>query len=57
MQKKLMTVWELSEYIGTPVSTLYSYVSRGKIPAECVRHIGRSLRFDLEAVNRWIAGL
>ena len=56
MEKKLLNVKQLSEYISMPVPTIYTYVSTGKIPAECIKHIGRALKFDLGAVDRWITG-
>jgi len=49
-----MDVKELSEYISMPVTTIYTYVSKGKIPARCIRRIGRSLKFEVVAVNRWV---
>ncbi len=54
MEKRLMSVKELSAYIAMPVATIYSYRSLGKIPADCVRRIGKALRFEKEAIDRWI---
>lgn len=51
-----MDVKELSEYISMPVTTIYTYVSKGKIPARCIRRIGRALKFEVVAVNRWVTG-
>ncbi len=56
MEKRLMDVKELSEYISMPVPTIYTYVSTGKIPANCIRRIGRALKFEVGAVDRWITG-
>ena len=56
MEKKLMNVKQLSEYISMPAPTIYTYVSTGKIPAECIKRIGRALKFDVEAVDRWVNG-
>ncbi len=56
MEKKLMNVKQLSEYISMPAPTIYTYVSTGKIPAECIKRIGRALKFDVGAVDRWVNG-
>jgi predicted DNA-binding transcriptional regulator AlpA len=37
-----------------PVPTVYAYVGRGKIPPDCIKRIGRSLKFDRVAVDQWI---
>jgi hypothetical protein len=39
-----------------PVPTIYTYVSTGKIPADCIKRIGRALKFEVGAVDRWITG-
>jgi len=57
MKKRLMDARELSDYISMPVPTIYTYVSTGKIPPDCIRHIGRALKFEVGAVNRWITGV
>lgn len=56
MEKKLMDVKQLSEYLSMPAPTIYTYVSTGKIPAECIKRIGRALKFEVGAVDRWITG-
>lgn len=56
MEKRLLNVKELSEYLSMPTATVYAYVGRAKFPPDCVRRIGRSLRFDKQAVDRWISG-
>lgn len=55
MEKRLLTVKDLSAYLSMPVATVYAYVSRGKIPADCIKRIGRSLKFDRQAVDHWIS--
>lgn len=55
MEKRLLTVKDLSTYLSMPVATVYAYVGRGKIPAGCIRRIGRSLKFDRQAVDQWIS--
>lgn len=57
MERKLVNVKQLSEYLSMPVPTIYTYVSTGKIPQDCIKRIGRALKFDLEAVNRWVSGV
>lgn len=53
-QKRLMSVQHLSDYLAMPVPTIYSYTSMGKIPAACVRRIGRSLKFEKNAIDAWL---
>lgn len=53
--KRLMSVDELSRYLAMPRATIYTYVSLKKIPAECIRRIGRSLRFEVAAVDAWVS--
>jgi excisionase family DNA binding protein len=55
MEKRLMSVKELSVYLAMPIPSIYSYVCTGKIPAGCVRRIGRALKFEVEAVDRWVS--
>jgi len=51
MNKRLININELSEYIGLSISTIYSWVSQRRIPfVKC----GRLTKFDLERINEWI---
>ncbi len=51
MNKRLININELSEYIGLSTSTIYSWVSQRRIPfVKC----GRLTKFDLERINNWI---
>ena len=51
MNKRLINIQELSEYIGLSTSTIYSWVSQRRIPfVKC----GRLTKFDLERINDWI---
>ena len=52
MNKRLLTVRELAEYIGISKDTIYSHVSQRRIPFV---KIGRLLKFDLKAIDEWIA--
>ena len=54
MEKRLMNIKELSEYLGTSKGSLYTMVFMRKIPKECIVKIGRSLRFEKEGIDRWI---
>jgi len=51
MNKRLININELSEYIGLSISTIYSWVSQRRIPfVKC----GRLTKFDLQRINDWI---
>lgn len=54
MEKRLLTVQEVSDITGFAVGTLYHWATEGKIP--CVRPNGskRCLRFDPLAIEKWI---
>ena len=56
MEKRLMSVDELSQYLAMPKATIYTYVSLRRMPAECIRRIGRALRFEVAAVDAWVSG-
>ena len=51
MLKKYLNVKELSRLTGLKQSTIYQWVSQGKIP-----HIklGRKILFDPDEINKWI---
>ncbi len=51
MNKRLININELAQYIGLSTSTIYSWVSQRRIPfVKC----GRLTKFDLERINDWI---
>lgn len=51
MNKRLININELSEYIGLSISTIYSWVSQRRIPfVKC----GRLTKFDLQRIDEWI---
>lgn len=52
-QKFLMDVREMSRHLAMPIPTIYSYVSLGKIPSECVVRIGRTLKFKAAEMEAW----
>lgn len=51
MIDSLMTVTQLSEYLGIPTSTIYAYSMREKIPHF---HIGKLLRFRKPDIDAWL---
>lgn len=53
--KRLLDVDGLSMYLSMPKGTIYTYVSMGRIPKECIRHIGRALRFERKAIDAWVS--
>lgn len=52
ISQKLLDVNGLAQYLSLPKATIYTWVSLRKIPG--VVKLGRSLRFDLEVVDRWV---
>lgn len=48
----LMSIEELSEYLGVPVRTLYDWRLAGKGP--CAVHIGRQIRYFVTDVHEWL---
>jgi len=51
MEKKYLTVRELSEYLGIPKHTIYSWTSMKRTPYV---KIGRLLRFDKNKIDSWL---
>ena len=49
---RLMTVTELSEMLGIPVNTLYSWRWRGEGPTGY--RVGRYVRYRRSEVNAWL---
>lgn len=52
--KRLMSAEEMGEYLSLSKHTLYTWVSLRRIPADCIKRVGRSLRFEVAAMDRWI---
>ncbi len=51
MNKRLININELSEYIGLSTNTIYSWVSQRRIPfVKC----GRLTKFDIQRIDEWI---
>ena len=51
MHNKLLDVDEIAELLGVPKSWIYDRTRRGKIPH---RKLGKYLRFDPEAIQKWL---
>jgi excisionase family DNA binding protein len=54
MIKRLLNIRELSELTGFTPGTLYQWASKGKIPCIRPNRSRRCLRFDVQAIERWI---
>ncbi|KAF0125442.1 MAG: hypothetical protein FD189_1624 [Elusimicrobia bacterium] len=54
MEKRLLNIKELSEYLGTPKSSIYTQICLGKIPPACIVKMGRALRFERAEIDKWI---
>jgi len=52
MNRRLLTVQEVADYLGISKDTAYSMVSQRRIPYV---KIGRLLKFDLKTIDEWIA--
>ena len=50
MEKKILNIQELSEYIKLKKSKIYSMTHEKKIPHY---KLGASLRFDVDIINEW----
>ena len=57
IEKRLLNVEELAEYMGTTPKTVYSLKCKGEIPNNCIVKRGKSLRFDIIEVDKWIVNL
>ncbi len=55
MEKRIMTIEELSEYTGYKKSYLYKKTMSGLIPGSSKPGNGR-LFFDREKIDRWLLG-
>jgi len=49
--RRLLNVREAAQYLGLEVDTVYRRASLGEVP--CVK-VGRALRFDLKALERFV---
>jgi len=51
MEKELLTIKEISEYLKIPVTTLRCWCSRKVIP---YKKLGHLVRFSKEEIDRWV---
>ena len=52
-ERKLLTVSEVSEWLGVPIQTLYGWNHRGVGPRPF--KVGRHLRYEADDVQAWLA--
>ena len=52
MHEPLLTIQEVSTYLGIPVATLYQWRYQGTGPR--VARMGRHLRYRIEDVDAWV---
>ncbi len=53
-KKRLITTKEAALYLGTTENSLRSLRCQRKLPPDWMISIGRSVRFDLQAIDNWI---
>jgi len=51
MDKRIMGICELADFLGVSKNTIYSWVWQKKIP---YTKLGRLVKFDLKAIERWM---
>ena len=56
MEKRLITVKELADYISSTKGSIYQMLFRHEIPEQAVVKLGRAVRFDLKEIDKWIEG-
>lgn len=52
--QRLVSTKELAQYVGSSENSIRSLKSQGKIPPQWIVKIGRSVRYDLNEINKWI---
>jgi excisionase family DNA binding protein len=55
LAEPLLTADQVSRLLGIPRSSVYEYARRAHDPLPAVR-VGRHVRFQRTAVERWLAG-
>ena len=48
---QVLTIYEASDYLRIPLSSLYKLAQEGKIPCQ---KVGRHWRFRKETIDRWL---
>lgn len=51
MEKRFLSLPEVSEYLGLPKGTLYTWAWQRRIPH---LKIGKLLKFDIIEINQWL---
>jgi len=51
MERRFIGISELSEYLGLPKGTLYTWAWQRRIP---YLKIGKLLKFDIIEINQWL---
>ena len=51
MEKRLLGIKELAEFLGITEGTLYSWVCQKKIPYV---KVGRLVKFDMHKIEKWV---
>lgn len=51
MNRRLLTIKEVADYMGLSVHTLYTMVAQRRIPHV---KVGRLVKFDVETLDKWI---
>ena len=54
VERRLIDINELSEYLGMAAGTLYNWVSQGRIP---YKKLGHLTKFDLREIDEWVDSL
>lgn len=51
---RLLSIDELSIYLGMPKATIYTKKCRGQLPEGSIVMLDKKLRFDRLEIDRWI---
>ncbi len=54
MERRLVGVMELAQYLGVKVNTVYAWVSMRKVP---FYKVGKLVKFDQREIDGWVARL
>lgn len=55
MDKKLLTLTELADFLGIPKRTLYRMIEDGRFPVQPIKGIDPR-RWNVEDVENWLKG-
>ena len=54
MEDRLLSVDEISEWLGLPPASIYAQRYRGEAPGALGIRVGRWVRFDRRDIEEWI---